>query len=30
LLQLDISCTNDEIQYNKISRAPYAGFATTY
>jgi hypothetical protein len=30
LLQLDISCTNDEIQYNKINRAPYAGFATTY
>lgn len=30
LLQLDIACTNDEIQHNKINRAPFPGFATTY
>lgn len=31
LLQLDNTCTNfDEIQYNKISHKPFAGFQTTY
>lgn len=30
LLQLNNSCTNDEIQHNKINRAPFSGSSTTY